>query len=76
MAAVRKLTSITKMIQSENIDKGEGMELNVNIYEKNPHRRARSVLPYYRVDDTYLTQYPWNRAAHSRHVCEGLFLLS
>ena len=41
--------------------------------KKTPHRRAGSVLPYFRVDDTYLTHYPRNREAHFRAIGEGLF---
>ena len=43
--------------------------------DKAPRRRAGSVHPYSRVDDTYLTHYPWNGEAHSRPVCEGLFCI-
>ena len=37
--------------------------VQINIKIKTPHRRAGSVLPYSRVDDTYLNHYLWNREA-------------
>ena len=40
-----------------------------------PHRRAGSVLPYSRDDETYICHQPWNREVHSRPVCEAHFSL-
>ena len=40
------------------------------------HRRAGSMLPYSRVDDTYLPHHPWNREAPPGPSVRGFYVLN